>query len=258
MPTTNRLQLPGLSEMTGRIVLAALLIGATVALAMGLRESGTALAFLLTAASVTTSVALSGSLDRVRPVSRPTTGLAIILDGLRQHWLLRMLTTDKTAQWACAAALGLVVALADSGLQAWLWPGVQVTPWMQVASLGLILLPAYLFVSLALPRPRAGWVVDVERGARELLHIAPRTEEPGVIARAIGRSLARTAATVTARVISILAVSWLTSSWLLMLAAALIALFLIAGGEVIGQLRSLAGNAHVPGEADTALAQEEN
>lgn len=239
----NKLEVPALQEMIGRVVLAAIAIGAAMALAMGLRESGTALAFLLTAASVAVSVYLSGTLDRVRPISRPISGFETIVDGLRQHWLARFLTTDKTAQWLCAGLLGLLIATIDSAVQNWFWPGQEVGPWQQLLSLAIVLLPGYVAVGILFPRNRAAWAIQVEAGMREVLKIKPRTEEPNVIARAIQRALARTAATVVARTLTIVLVSFLTSSWLLMLAAGLIALFLLVGGEVIGQLRTMLGQA---------------
>lgn len=239
----TKIQIPGLDEMIGRVILAAIAIGAGIALAMGLRESGTAIAFLLTAGSVAASVLLSGTLDRVRPVSRPTTAFATIVEGLRQHWLARFLTSDRTAQWLCAAVVGLVVAMLDSGLQAWFWPGQEVTPWQQLLSLTILLLPGYVALGIILPRDRAAWTIQVEKGIREMLKLAPRTAEPSLIPRALGRAVARTSATVAARALSILLVTWLTSSWLLMLAAGLIALFLIAGGEVISQLRTIVASA---------------
>ncbi len=239
----TKIQIPGLDEMIGRVILAAIAIGAGVALAMGLRESGTALAFLLTAGSVAASVLLSGSLDRVRPVSRPTTAFAIVIDGLRKHWLARFLTSDRTAQWLCAAGVGLVVAVLDSGLQGWFWPGQEVTPWQQLLSLSVLLLPGYVALGVILPRDRAAWTIQVESGLREMLKLPPRTAEPSLIPRAIGRAVARTGATVIVRMVSILLVTWLTSSWLLMLAAGLITLFLIAGGEVVAQLRTIVASA---------------
>lgn len=250
-----RIEIPALEQMVGRVILAAIAIGATVALAMGLRESGTALAFLMTASSVATSIFLSGALDRVRPVSRPTTSFAIVVEGLRKHWLAKFLTNDKTAQWLFAITVGLIVAVLDSWLQKMFWPGQAVLVWQQLLTLALLLFPGYLVLSLIFPRDRAAWVVQVEDGLREMFKISKRETEPNYILRAIGRAFARTGATVVVRALATIVVTFLTSSWLLMLAAGLIVLFLVAGGEVIVQVRAMLGSARKVVQASDSPAE---
>lgn len=233
---TTKIEVPRPAEMLGRLVLSLLATGAIVALAVGLREQGSALDLLVTAASVAVTIALSGILGSVRPVSEPTTAVATILAGLRTHPLARLVLSDRAVQLVLATATGFAVALASTELQAWLWPGAPATPWHQLVSLAIVLLPMWVLAGLLLPRERAPWVVQVEAGFRELLRLPERVEEPSTVARAVVTAVLRTAATVLVRAVSIVLLGWILSSPWLIAAFALALVFLLAGGEVVGQL----------------------
>ncbi|WP_404430711.1 hypothetical protein LG299_12515 [Microbacterium lacus] len=244
---STRIEVPRPAEMVGRLTLAILGTGAIVALAVGLREQGSALDLMLTAGSVALTVALSGILGSIRPVSEPTTAVATILAGLRAHPVARLVLTDRAVQVVLALGVGGAVALAATELQAWLWPGAAADAWQQLIALAALLLPVWILGGLFLPRERAPWIVQVEAGIRQLLRLPERVEEPSTVARAVGTAVLRTLATVAVRSVSIVLLGWVLSSSWLIAAFALALVFLLAGGEVLGQLATAINGLRAPG-----------
>jgi hypothetical protein len=229
-------------EMMGRLILAALVVGAFVFLGLWLR-SGSLLDWFATVTALSCFTFFGGTL-RGTPLeiksgaAAQTSRFAPLLDALSEHPLLRALTSNIALRIGTAVTFGIVIAsieqLVGSILFGWTDLPHIITG---LLSLALVLFPVHFGLALLRTRRRyraSDWIRTVKAGVEVALGMSFIELSP-LRAALLGAAL-RTGATVLVRAIAVLVFPPLFDNWFAVGFIAVVAVTLIVGGDTLAYL----------------------
>jgi len=253
------IQLPTWEEMKGRLFLVGLVILCFTLLGLWLNTNGW-LAGFSTMLVVSVGTFLHARL-RGKPTNKPGRERAVrpeagqLIDTVREHRVLRPLTTSLAGQVLRALAIGLGVAIAELLVQLWLFPGDD--SWhTRVLSLSLVLFPLLAITGICESRAHYvmtnGWLMrlrlDFAAWVRASLNI-----DFGKVTPALGAVLwaaVRTLISALSRSFMMLVLEPIFNNWYAIGCIIVFGLIMVVGGlRVVAQV-----GRHV---ADVALPDQQ-